>query len=346
MDTISCSDTIPSIDEKLAAAERYTSVAGWRIFVVRENKSTFPNCTTCAEAGYDHDFASCGHMFCHAQHAGTTDMGKIAEMFSVYPKALLAVATGRVSRLIALDFEGHTDDPELPTGLEVLDAWESYTSGMTLPPTLMARTRSGGQHLLYITDEPVVSRNRILPNTDVKADGGYIVLPPGPGRTWINRGLPSGAPDSLITWLNNREGRQSSAWNSRVTGQRVGHADGYNFTLFFRDGCPGGYRDEFINDLIFRLRKNGKTYAEAEQIVRYAHSRVAQPPYAKYPMPWSDVEYKLRRVWRTVTSDEDAVPDTLKRWAAEARNGGGWTQDSDGNTVKNVGRVTIVRRNR
>lgn len=346
MDTISCSDAIPSIEEKLAAAERYTQVAGWRIFVVRENKSTFPNCVNCAEAGYDHNFANCGHLFCHAQHAGTTDMGKIREMFSVYPGALLAVATGRASRLIALDFEGHTDDPELPTGLEVLDGWESYTSGMTLPSTLMAQTRSGGRHLLYITEESVTSRNRILPNTDVKADGGYIVLPPGPGRVWVNRGLPAQAPDALVDWLNARKGRESSAWIGRTTGQRVGHADGYNFDLFFRDGCPGGYRDDFINDLIFRLRKRGKTYAEAENIVRYAHSRVAQPPNAKFFMPWTDVEYKLQRVWRTVKSDADALPETLKRWAAQSQQpNGGWSQDQEGNTVKQVGRVTIVRRN-
>jgi len=351
----------------LASAERYTQVAGWRIFIVRENKSTFPNCVTCAEAGYTHKFSECGHLLCHAQHAGTTDMDRIREMFERYPNGLLAVATGRVSRLIALDFEAHTDDPELPTGLDVLDGWESYTQGMTLPNTLVAQTGSGGRHLLYqIGDDDVVtSRNRILPSTDVKGDGGYVVLPPGPGRVWITRGLPAHAPAELLTWLAERRGRSSTAWNSKTTGQRVGHADGYDFELFFRAGCPGGYRDEFINDLIFRLRKRGKSYAEAINIVQYAHSMVAQPPYAKYYMPWDHVQYKLDRVWRTVQPDAVEIPRVAQHWiekmtqatqttetttmatteTATASHTTAQAQD-DGTLIHNEGRVTIVRRAR
>lgn len=324
MDNISGDEPNVSVEAKLASAERYTQVAGWRVFVVRENKSTFANCVNCAEAGADHDFATCGHLICHAQHAGTTDMNKIREMFELYPSALLAVATGRKSGIIALDFEGHTDDPELPTGLEVKDDWESFTNGMVLTPTLEAATRSGGRHLIYNVgpDDAVISRNRVLPNMDVKADGGYIVLPPGPGRFWVHTGLPSEAPNGLIEWLTARDGRKSSAWIGKTSGERVGHADGYNFELFFRDHCPGGYRDEFINDLIFRLRKRNRSFAEAENIVRSAWERVAQPPYAKYYMKWEHVHYKLERVWRTVapeTIDDVEIPETLRTMARNAQ---------------------------
>lgn len=346
MDNISGDDLIASVEVKLTFAERYIW-AGWHVFIVKEDKTTFANCTNCSALGHDHDFATCGHLICHAQHAGTTDMNKIREMFNIYPRASLAVATGRKSGIVALDFEAHADDPELPTGLEVLDRWEEFTGGMELTPTLTARTASGGRHLIYRVgpDDVVTGRNRILPSMDVKAEGGYIVLPPAPGREWIHTGLPSEAPPGLLPWLSARDGKKSSAWNSRTTGLRSPHADGYNFELFFRNGCPGGHRDDFINDLIFRLRKRGKTYDEAESIVRYAYDQIAQPPYAKYQMEWRHVEYKLQRNWRTVKPDE--VPETLRRWAAQAATGGnGWSQDQEGNTVKQVGRVTIVRRNR
>lgn len=308
-------ERFPTVAEKIAYAEAYIG-QGWHVFVVRANKTTLPSCDTCRSAGPAHDRERCDHLVCHGFYAGTRDIARIGDMLTHYPGGLLALRTGQHSGIIALDFESHADSHELPTGLEVLDNWESYTQGMTLPETLTARTASGGIHRLYRTDVVIPGRNRILPSTDLKAEGGYIVLPPAPGRAWSRLGLVE-APESLLTWITQREARRSSAWNSRVTGKPVGHATGYNFHLFFRDGCPGGYRDDFINDLLFRLRKSRKTPDEARAIVRHAWERVAQPPYAKYYMSWEDVEYKLGRVWHTVPVDP--LPDVVGRWVEQAR---------------------------
>lgn len=314
MTNISGSDAIPSVDEKLAYAEMYLS-GGWHLFIVRETKIAFPQCTPCREADADHNREACDHLLCHGFYAATQDIDRIRKMFTNHPTGLLALRTGQPSGVIALDFESHADSPELPTGTEVHDEWESYT-GIELPHTLLSRSQSGGLHRLYKTEEAVAGRGRILPSTDLKADGGYIVLPPAPGRSWLTTGPLAPASDALLVWVRERRGKDSAAWTSRTTGEKVGHATGYDFNLFFRDGCPGGYRDDFINDMLFRLRKNGKTPEEAWMIAYSAWQRVAQPPYAKYHMPWSDVEYKLRRVWQTVKPDP--ALDIVRRWQQQA----------------------------
>ena len=74
------------------------------------------------------------------------------------------------------------------------EEFELWT-GVDLPGTIMQRTQSGGIHLLYQLPPGVVvkSRNRVLPQTDVKAEGGYVAVPtPGRSeRTW----------DSFRSWV-------------------------------------------------------------------------------------------------------------------------------------------------
>lgn len=61
------------------------------------------------------------------------------------------------------------------------------------PPTLTARTGSGGQHLIYRVREGVEIRNRqgIVPGVDIRGEGGQIVVAPSRHRSgrsyeWIN----------------------------------------------------------------------------------------------------------------------------------------------------------------
>ena len=338
----------PTVEDKLRFAQRYVEV-GWHIFVVRPSKSPYRNCPECdteSEKTYvQHAIGSCGHLLCHGFHAGTRDMNRIVEMFQQHPGGILALRTGWPSGVFALDFESHSSDPEESTGLQVYDEWESWTGGVELTPTLRSRSESGGLHVLYQLPENVRlnSYSRILPNTDIKADKGYVGLPPTGSRVWIDNGLPSVAPENLIEWLlEQRSGEFSRRGGS---GGTAGHVDGYDFQKFWREGCPGGVRDEFFNDLIFRLRKKGTDRAEAERITYAAWQKAAQPPHAKWPMPWRNVEYKLRRIWMQVEVDE--VPPAFAGWVNSLSDPNrGWAQDTEGNTVKKVGRVTVVRRQR
>jgi putative DNA primase/helicase len=214
-------------------------------------------------------------------------------MLAMHPDGQLAVRTGEKSKIFVIDAEGGE-------GEEVLDSWESWADSTTLPRTLTARTPSGGVHLFYEYQTGVKSRNRILPSVDLKSDGGYVALPCGiDGRMWLP-GItqPATAQPALVDWLRTARGR-SNGGGAGTTG----HASGYDYQTFVRDGCPGGHRDEFFNDMVFRLRKAAVSREDAELELRKHWENAEQPPSARYHMPWEHVLYKLERVWRTVDAD-------------------------------------------
>lgn len=302
----------------------------WKFFVLGEGKRPLPNCAECANRPKEqHDPEYCGHLTCHGFYAATSDPGKLDLMATHYPGNPWAVRTGQASGIDVLDFEGPDSDPD---GLSTLDRWEEWT-GFTLPPTLVAGTPSGGRHLYYQHTLGVRSRNRVLPGLDVKADGGYVVAVHGEGvRQWLTQQLPALASPELATWLRGSRGARSP------DGQGSGHALGYDYLAFFRDGAPGGLRDEFFNELMFRMRRRGTPLDDAYAICHEHWLRCEQPPSTKYYMPWEHVEGKLRHVYATVLPEEPLDP-AHARWlqALEARS-------EPPPDIQQVGRVTIVRR--
>lgn len=53
--------------------------------------------------------------------------------------------------------------------------------------TLTASTPSGGVHLFYTSGTFVPnSAGEVAPGVDVRGEGGFVVVPPSPGREWIN----------------------------------------------------------------------------------------------------------------------------------------------------------------
>lgn len=279
----------------------------WKIFVLGREKTPLPNCPTCAVAGPEHDREACDHLTCHGFYAGTSDRLRQAEMMRRHPDGYVAVRTGAASGIIVLDAEGHGD----PSGTQVLDDWENWT-GHSLPSTqLHALTPSGGAHLFYRWEPGVRSRNRVLPGIDIKSDGGYVVIPyPGtdPGRRWIMRGLPGDATGPFLAWLRSARGSRTGG------GGVVGHSGGYDYQRFLEEGCPGGSRDEFFNDLIFRLRRRDVNINRVYAVALEHWRRAKQPPNAQWYMPWHHVEGKIRRIFQTV--EPARVAPSLREWAA------------------------------
>jgi len=323
------------IRAKIRQAIRYVDVFDWKIFILGLDKTPLPNCVSCHNADWTHQRDDCTCLTCHGFYAATTNHDLLNDMIRRHPDGWLAVRTGQASRLLVLDFE--------VTGLETLDEFEQWT-GVGLPPTLQQHTQSGGRHLLYRLPAGAVvkSRNRPLPDMDVKAEGGYIALPtPGdPRRMWIKnmarmRSSPLvEAPAELLDWLAKTRGGSSGGGSG--TGPSVS-VDGYDFHAYLRDGCPGGARDQFFNDLIFRARKAGKTRDAGERIARAAWEMCGQPGErsgAEWYMPWEHVAYKLDRVWQTV------APPALPAWRP-TENVVGTTDE--GETIVQRGNVSIVR---
>ncbi len=150
----------------LHAAER-----GWPVFVLGRSKRPVANCDACPPDEPDHDPATCGHLTCHGFYAATTDPHRLAAIIAAVPGGQLAVRTGTVSGLVGVDVDpGHGGD----------DSFRQLMDAELVPRTLHVHTGSGGLHVYYrhpgqhIASRPMPNR----PGIDIKADGGYLVLPP------------------------------------------------------------------------------------------------------------------------------------------------------------------------
>lgn len=314
----------------------------WKFFVLGRDKTPLSNCDRCRNAGPEHDRETCECLTCHGFYAATDDPIRLYEMSRRHPEGRWAVRCGAASGIIVVDAEGVIDERHQVSGVEVLDAFESWTGGLALPPTaLVASTPSGGVHRYYRHVPGLRSKNRILPGVDLKSDGGYVVFPDGrEGRNWIFYGDLGQLGDELVAWLLDARGVRGEG--SAGGGTR---SDTYDFKRFEREGCPGGSRDEFFNELLFRLRKAGVDRGLAVQQARAHWRRAAQPPDARYYMPWHHVEYKIERVWRTV--EPDNVSAELQAWATavgSVRDAAGSMPREDARRRDRVSRVTIARR--
>jgi hypothetical protein len=162
---LSMSDPDVLLDAATAAA-----ALGWPVFLLGRSKRPLANCPACPKRGQPgaHDPETCPHLTCHGFYAATTDPARLEAMVAAHPDGLLAVRTGAAptgANVVVIDIDpghgGHLD-PDLMT------------------PTLAGATGNHGWHLFYRhPGHPVLSRP--LPDAvgvDVKADGGYVVLPP------------------------------------------------------------------------------------------------------------------------------------------------------------------------
>lgn len=305
--------------------------AGFRCLLLKTDSSggKIPprNCPLCdpkSEFFQVHDRDQCECLLCHGFYAATNSPYKWSEMIKALPEGHLAIRTGTASRLVVIDVEAGE-------GLETLDRWDELGlgEGVVLPRTAQARSVSGGVHLYYRLphnwDEIRfrIKSRRVLRGIDVKAEDGYVGAPFGSAdgsRTWVDVGVPAVvAPLELLAWLaSDGSGSSPERDTGRVNGGVRGpRPDGYDYHRFLRDGCPDGYRDEFTNDFLFRLRKRGCTLVELEEEARRLWASFPQPPEAVWYMPWEHVYGKVLRVFGEVKPDE--LSEDRRRWVDGVR---------------------------
>jgi hypothetical protein len=108
----------------------------------------------------------------HGLLDATTDADTIRAWWRAEPRANVAIATGRVSGLIAVDVDPRN------TGDESLAALVAQHG--PLPETPESRTGDSGRHvfLAHPGGHVPCSQGKVAPGIDVKGDGGYVVLPP------------------------------------------------------------------------------------------------------------------------------------------------------------------------
>lgn len=130
----------------------------------------------------------------------------VANWFNSLSNAGVGVVTGRVSNMVVLDVES-----DCPYSIE--DLLRRY------PTQMYSRTGSGGYHLFYqypTNVARVANRVGIFERADLRADGGFIVLPPtihpsGNKYEWLKRGAPGAFPLALLD-LRSQPKVQNEGW--------------------------------------------------------------------------------------------------------------------------------------
>lgn len=134
----------------------------------------------------------------------------VENWFHTLTRAGVGVVTGKISNMVVLDVESWCKTP-------IEEILKKY------PTQLVARSGSGGYHLFYQypTGVPRVSnRVGLFEGADLRADGGFIVLPPtihpsGNRYQWVKRG-PLGAFPMALLDLEARSPVQNEGWVSEA----------------------------------------------------------------------------------------------------------------------------------
>lgn len=127
--------------------------------------------------------------------------------FSSLAGAGVGMVTGKISNVVVLDVES-----DCPVPIE--DLLRRY------PTQLVSRTGSGGYHLFFQYPHGVgrvSNRVRIFEGADLRADGGFIVLPPtmhacGRRYEWVRRGPMGAFPRELLDLQSRPRSQEGDGW--------------------------------------------------------------------------------------------------------------------------------------
>lgn len=126
--------------------------------------------------------------------------------FTSLTGAGVGMVTGRISGVVVLDIESYCKIP-------IEELLRRY------PTQMVSRTGSGGYHLFYLypNDVPkIANRVGIFEGADIRADGGFIVLPPtrhpnGKQYEWVKTGFPGVFPKALLD-IQSQPKAQGDGW--------------------------------------------------------------------------------------------------------------------------------------
>jgi putative DNA primase/helicase len=180
------------MSEIAEAAVRLSTVTGWRLFPVLGKVPATP----------------------HGFFDATADGDGLLSLFAARPDADgVAVACG-LSGLAVLDVDRKGPLDGRDSLREAGVPWLSCE-------TVRATTPRGGEHAVFSGTLP--SRTGVLPGVDIKSMGGYVVLPPSPGRTWEAFASPWDLePTPVPSWLITLAGAKNPAgprkWEDAIAG--------------------------------------------------------------------------------------------------------------------------------
>ena len=139
----------------------------------------------------------------HGVLDATTDEASITSMWRAYPRANVAVACGGTGPTV-IDM-----DIDRAKGIDGAQSLASLQSQLgPLPETLISRTpRDGRHHFFSSPPGPSIkcSAGKLAPGIDVRAGGGYVLVPPsvvdGAPYEWLNDAPLAALPERWLEAL-------------------------------------------------------------------------------------------------------------------------------------------------
>ena len=203
----------------------------------------------------------------------TANLDGIDQLFAPYPGASVGIATGAASGIVVADI----DD------LEAFGAF-CHEHKLEMPPTPTATTPSGGVHYYFAHPGGTVpNRVKFVPGADIRGDGGQVIAPGQPGRSWapsLSPGDVEPAPLPAVL-LEAIQTRQTS------TAPPVG------------DEIPDGQRNDALASLAGTMRRRGMAEEEILAALVAVNANRCRPPLA---------EAEVRAIAHSVGRYEAAAP--------------------------------------
>jgi hypothetical protein len=163
----------------------------------------------------------------------TIDLDVIRQWWHHEPHYNVAIATGSVSKVFAVDIDGLDAESEL----RKLEAEHG-----ALPATVEVITARGRHIYLQMPDSPLRnSAGKIGPGIDVRGDGGYVLAPPsihpsGKAYAWSVdcAGAFAAAPDWLLAKIVERQNGRTATPPAEWRGLMAGVGEGQRNTAATR----------------------------------------------------------------------------------------------------------------
>lgn len=218
----------------------------------------------------------------HGLKDASTDVSKLDIWYERHPDRGVALATGDVSGVFAVDLDG----------LEAVATFDGLQQEHgRIPRTVVSKT-ARGYHILFRMPEDGEVRNsagKVGDGIDVRGTGGYIVIPPSPH--------PSGTP---YRWADGRspddiEPADAPNWLLELVHDAPGEAP---LAPPVEGRIPSGARDQTLASFAGSMRRRGMTEAEILAALEVTNQR-CDPP-----LPAADLE----RIARSVSRYEPTAP--------------------------------------
>jgi hypothetical protein len=207
----------------------------------------------------------------HGVKDASKDWRFIEKWVSDHPKFNIAIATGRISQIFALDIDPrHGGDDNL----KKLEA--QYGD---LPETVRFLTGGGGQHILFRHPGVDVPNyvGKPAPGIDVRGDGGYIVAPPSThasGRIYaidVDHHPSDVAIAEAPKWL------LEAILEKKITSEQRTN----NWRDLVRNGAPEGERNNSIARLTGHLLRNRIDPWVAAELLLAWNTHRCKPPLSE-----------------------------------------------------------------